>query len=133
MRPHPGADRAAGADARRVLPATVEHYLRHTGLLANFGTTVLLGFLVGVAVAGQTFYTFVVENLPYFAVLKAMGTSNARLRGVVLLQAAFVSAVGYGLGVGLAAGLGELTRAATPSWSSTCPGRCWSSPARRSC
>jgi putative ABC transport system permease protein len=89
---------------------TVEHYLRHTGLLANFGTTVLLGFLVGVAVAGQTFYTFVIENLPYFALLKAMGTSNARLRGVVLLQASLVSAVGYGLGVGLAAAFGEMTR-----------------------
>src|SRR5262249_6606302 len=64
---------------------TIDHYLRRTGLLANFGTTVFLGFVVGIAVAGQTFYTFVMENLPYFAMLKAMGTTNARLRGMILM------------------------------------------------
>jgi putative ABC transport system permease protein len=89
---------------------TVDHYLQRTGLLANFGTTVLLGFLVGIAISGQTFYTFTVENLPQFAMLKAMGAVNRRLVGMVLQQSALVGSIGYGLGVGLAAVFGELTR-----------------------
>jgi putative ABC transport system permease protein len=89
---------------------TIDHYLRRTGILLNFGTTVLLGFMVGVAISGQSFYTFTVENLPQFGMLKAMGTSNGRLMGMILLQATVVGSIGYGAGVGLAALFGELTR-----------------------
>jgi putative ABC transport system permease protein len=89
---------------------TIDHYLSRTGLLANFGTTVLLGFLVGIAISGQTFYTFTVENLAQFAMLKAMGATNRRLVAMVLGQAAIVGSIGYAMGVGLAALFGELTR-----------------------
>ena len=89
---------------------TIDHYLQRTGLLANFGTTVLLGFIVGIAISGQTFYTFTVENLPQFAMLKAMGAVNRRLVWMVLQQSVIVGGIGYGLGVGLAAVFGELTR-----------------------
>jgi putative ABC transport system permease protein len=89
---------------------TIDYALQRTGLLANFGTTVLLGFIVGIAISGQTFYTFTVENLPQFAMLKAMGAANSRLVGMILQQAATVGSIGYGLGVGLAAVFGELTR-----------------------
>lgn len=89
---------------------TVDHYLSRTGLLANFGTTVALGFLVGIAIAGQTFYNFTIENLPYYGMLKAMGVSNLRLIQMLLLQAGVITALGYSLGVGAAAIFGELTR-----------------------
>jgi putative ABC transport system permease protein len=89
---------------------TIEYALQRTGLLANFGTTVLLGFIVGIAISGQTFYTFTVENLPQFAMLKAMGAVNRRLVTMILQQAATVGSIGYGLGVGLAAMFGEMTR-----------------------
>jgi putative ABC transport system permease protein len=89
---------------------TIEHYLRHTGLLLNFASTVLLGFMVGVAISGQSFYTFTVENLPQFGMLKAMGTSDTRLVTMLLLQTAMTSGMGFGLGVGLAAAYGEATR-----------------------
>jgi putative ABC transport system permease protein len=69
-----------------------------------------LGFIVGIAISGQTFYTFTVENLPQFAMLKAMGAVNRRLVWMILQQAATVGSIGYGLGVGLAAVFGELTR-----------------------
>lgn len=88
---------------------TVEHYLRQTGLLLNFATTVLLGFMVGVAISGQSFYTFTIENLPQFGMLKAMGTSDGRLVAMLLLQTAMISGTGFGLGVGLAAAYGEAT------------------------
>ena len=51
----------------------MKYYLQHTGIPVNFGTTVLLAFLVGCAIAGQTFYLFTVENLKQFGTLKAMG------------------------------------------------------------
>jgi putative ABC transport system permease protein len=89
---------------------TVDHYLRRTGILINFGTTVLLGLLVGAAVSGQTFYIFTVENLRQFGTLKAMGATNRDLLRMILLQALVVGLIGYGLGVGLAAVFGELSR-----------------------
>ena len=52
--------------------------LRKTGIPMNFGITVLLGFIVGTAIAGQTFYLFTIENLKQFGALKAMGVGNMR-------------------------------------------------------
>jgi putative ABC transport system permease protein len=89
---------------------TISYYLRRTGIPLNFGITVSLGFIVGCAIAGQTFYTFTLENLGQFGSLKAMGVSNLRIVGMVLIQALVVGAIGYALGVGLAAVFGELTR-----------------------
>jgi putative ABC transport system permease protein len=88
---------------------TIDYYLQRTGIPVNFGITVLLGFVVGAAIAGQTFYLFTVENLKHFGALKAMGVSNIRLVGMSLLQALVVGAVGYGLGVGGAALYGVIT------------------------
>lgn len=90
---------------------TIEYYLKRTGIPMNFGITVLLGVIVGTAISGQTFYLFTVENLKQFGALKAMGTSNLRIVGMVLLQAVQVGFVGYCLGVGGAALFGHLTRA----------------------
>ena len=45
---------------------TIDYYLRYTGIPFNFGITALLGFLVGTAIAGQTFYNFTIENLKQF-------------------------------------------------------------------
>jgi putative ABC transport system permease protein len=87
---------------------TIGYYLRRTGIPINFGITVSLGFIVGCAIAGQTFYTFTLENLNQFGSLKAMGVTNLRIAGMVLLQALVVGAIGYGVGVGLAAVFGEL-------------------------
>ncbi len=89
---------------------TVVYFLRNTGIPMNFFITVFLGFVVGTAIAGQTFYLFTLENLKQFGALKAMGASNRTLMGMILLQAAVVGSVGYGLGVGLAAAFGEFSK-----------------------
>ncbi|MFT3686838.1 MAG: ABC transporter permease [Phycisphaerales bacterium] len=88
--------------------ATVDFILKETGILVNFGLAVGLGFLVGALVAGQMLYNFTLDNLRYYGALKALGTSNARLVGMVLLQASVVGVIGYGIGVGLASVLGTL-------------------------
>ena len=74
-----------------------------TGIPINFGITIVLGFVVGVAIAGQTFYLFTLENLRQFGSLKAMGLTNRRILLMILLQAFVVGLIGYGLGVGLSA------------------------------
>ena len=87
----------------------IGHYLRNTGIPVNFGITVGLGFIVGAAIAGQTFYLFTIENLKQFGSLKAMGVTNGRLIGMVLLQALAVGVMGFGIGIGLAAAFFETT------------------------
>jgi putative ABC transport system permease protein len=77
--------------------------LQKTGILVNFGITITLGFVIGMLVAGQTFYTFVLDNLRHFGALKAMGLSNGRVLWMLCLQVLLVALVGYGIGVGAAA------------------------------
>jgi putative ABC transport system permease protein len=92
---------------------TMGYYMRRTGIPINFGITVTLGFVVGAAIAGQTFYLFTIENLKQFGALKAIGVSNMRLVGMIMLQALIVSLVGYGLGVGGAVLFGIMMNAAS--------------------
>lgn len=86
-------------------------YVKNTGIPISFGTVVLLGIIVGIAIAGQTFYLFVHDNLRYLAALKAMGARTGTLAGMVLLQAFSVGFIGYGIGVGLASWFGNVVLA----------------------
>ncbi|MEO6035184.1 MAG: ABC transporter permease, partial [Verrucomicrobiota bacterium] len=81
--------------------STVIWYFRNTGIPMSFATTILLGFIVGVAIAGQTFYSFILENLRNIGALKAMGASDWLLTRMVLLQSFTVGLIGYGMGIGL--------------------------------
>lgn len=89
---------------------TVHYFLRKTGIPINFGMAIGLGFLIGVAIAGQTFYNFTLDNLRYFGTFKAMGADNDLLTKMVLLQSAIVGTLGWGLGVGAASLFGLLSR-----------------------
>ena len=82
---------------------TVLFYLQHTGIPISFGLVIVLGVVVGVAVVGLTFNTFVAENIRQYGALKAMGLSDVKLVGLVMLQGAVVGLIGYGIGLGLAA------------------------------
>lgn len=89
---------------------TLIYYVKYTGIFVNFGVAIILGFIIGTAVAGQTLYNFTVDNLPYFGVFKAMGAVRSVLIKMVLLQALFVSAIGWGIGMGAACLFGYLTQ-----------------------
>lgn len=82
---------------------TIWWFIKNTGIPISFGTTILLGFIVGVAISGQTFYTFILENLGNLGALKAMGASNGLICRMLMLQAIFVGLIGYGIGIGLSA------------------------------
>src|SRR5262247_219460 len=87
----------------------VRYYLKNTGIPVNFGITIAIALIVGTVVAGQTFYIFTIENLRQFGALKAIGVSNRRLVGLIVLQALIVAAIGYGIGLGLCGVFFEVT------------------------
>ena len=89
---------------------TRNYFMEKTGIPINFGIAVVLGFVVGTAIAGQTFYNFTLDNLRYFGALKAMGAGTALLLRMILIQSVLVGCIGYGLGVGIASFIGWAAR-----------------------
>ncbi len=87
--------------------ATIDYVIRNTGIAFSFGVVIGLGALVGILVSGLTFTLFISDNIRQFAVLKAVGTSNWRILGMVASQAVVVAFIGYGFGLGLASGFFE--------------------------
>lgn len=90
---------------------TMKYFMEKTGIPFNFGITVALGFIVGTAIAAQTFYLFTIENIKQYGALKAMGAGNLTLASMILLQAMLVSTIGFALGMGAATWFGTLASA----------------------
>ncbi len=91
-------------------------YMFETGIGTNMMLMTLISFVVGLSISGQTFYTFILENLDKFGALKAIGAKGHELISMILFQASFVALTGYGLGVGLCAGLIWVARARLPDY-----------------
>ena len=77
----------------------VDFIIQNTGIPLNFGITVALGFIVGVAIVGLTFSLFIRDNIKQFGALKAIGVTNGAIRRMVAAQAGMVGLIGYGLGL----------------------------------
>src|SRR5262249_30273633 len=88
----------------------IAYSIAHTGIPVNFGITITIALVVGTIVAGQTFYIFTIENLKQFGALKAIGVTNWRITGMILLQALMVGLIGYSIGIGMTAAFFELTK-----------------------
>jgi len=89
---------------------TINYFLKQTGIPVNFGVAILLGFIIGIAIAGQTFYNFTLDNLRYLGTFKAMGADNNLLTKMILLQSAVVGTLGWGIGIGAAALFGIVSK-----------------------
>lgn len=87
-----------------------DFFLYETGIPANFGVAVGLGFLVGIAITGLLFNQFIADNRRTFAALKAMGIRDSLLLRMVVVQAVVTGLIGFGLGVGASAGIGAMTK-----------------------
>jgi len=81
--------------------ATADYYTYKTGVGVNILTMIVISFIVGLSISGQTFYTFILENLEKFGALKAIGCKNRELVYMILFMATVTALIGYGLGVGL--------------------------------
>jgi putative ABC transport system permease protein len=71
-----------------------------TGILINFGLSVALGFIVGFSIAGQIFYIMTLENIMYYALIKAIGGTQKMILQMILVQALVVGIIGFLLGIG---------------------------------
>ncbi len=80
-----------------------DFYKYQTGMGTNILLMTVISFLVGLSISGQTFYSFVLENIDKFGALKAIGARSRILITMILFQATFVALTGFGLGVGLCA------------------------------
>jgi putative ABC transport system permease protein len=95
---------AIGYSARtkeEFMKRTEDFFIYKTGGGTNMLIMTLMSFIVGLSISGQTFYTFILENLERFGALKAIGTKSRDLIRMILFQASFTALTGYGLGVGL--------------------------------
>lgn len=79
----------------RIIKAFLE-----TGILINFGLSVALGFIVGFSIAGQIFYIMTLENLMYYALIKAVGGTQKMILQMIIIQALVVGVIGFFLGIG---------------------------------
>jgi putative ABC transport system permease protein len=93
-----------------------DFYKFQTGLGINVFLMTVISFIVGLSISGQTFYSFVIENLEKFGALKAIGAKGRELTLMILTQAFCTCTLGYGLGVGLATLVMVLARMRLPDY-----------------
>lgn len=77
-------------------------WTRNQPVGAVFGLGFVVGFLIGLAICYQVLYTDVVDQLPQFATLKAMGYRDGFLRALAVRRGALLAV--FALAVGLPAG-----------------------------
>ncbi len=94
-------------------------YVFQTGMGTNILIMTVISFIVGLSISGQTFFTFILENLERFGALKAIGTRSRELVGMVLFQASFTALAGYGLGIGLCTTLITIAKMRLPDYFAT--------------
>ena len=92
------------------------YYLYKTGLGTNILIMTLISFIVGLSIAGQTFYTFVLENLEEFGALKAIGAKEHEIIKMIFFQSMVVGFLGYGLGILLSTTLIALAKLRLPEY-----------------
>ncbi|HUK40513.1 MAG TPA: ABC transporter permease, partial [Candidatus Acidoferrales bacterium] len=95
---------------------TADFFIYKTGGGTNILIMTAISLIVGLSISGQTFYTFILENLERFGALKAIGIKSRDLVGMILFQATFTAMTGYGLGVGLCVSLIWLAKLRLPSY-----------------
>jgi putative ABC transport system permease protein len=96
----------------------IKYYMYKTGFGTNILIMTLISFLVGLSIAGQTFYTFVLENIEKFGALKAIGAKKNMLIKMILFQAVVVGFLGFGFGVLLSSSLIGLAKLRLPDYAS---------------
>ena len=96
-----------------------DYYTYKTGIGTNILLMTVIAFIVGLSISGQTFYTFILENLEKFGALKAIGAKGRELIYMILFMATFTALTGYGLGIGLVTLMIEIFRSQLPNYAAT--------------
>ena len=93
-----------------------DFYTYQTGIGTNILMMTVISFIVGLSISGQTFYTFILENLEKFGALKAIGAKGRELVYMILFMATFTALTGYGLGIGLVTLMITIARYRLPNY-----------------
>ena len=93
-----------------------DFYTYQTGIGTNILLMTVIAFVVGLSISGQTFYTFILENLEKFGALKAIGAKGRELVYMIMFMATFTALTGYGLGVGLVSLMIWIARSRLPNY-----------------
>ena len=113
------------AQLQQALPASIQVLTREeliqkevayyeadpSGVVLNFGA--MMGFIVGVIVVYQVLYSDVLEHLPEYATLKAMGFADGALLRVVLQEAMILAVLGFVPGCAASVGVYSLLSSLT--------------------
>lgn len=86
---------------KKQLESRIANHFLKTGILINYGISVLLGMIIGFSIAGQIFYIMTIQSLGYYALIKALGGTEKMLLKMILFQALVVGTIGYVLGTGV--------------------------------
>ncbi len=78
---------------------SVNFWMTRTGLGISFGAATLLGLLVGLVMVGQTLYALVLDRLPEYGTLKAMGATESQIYQLVAFQATALALAGSVIGL----------------------------------
>jgi len=93
-----------------------DFYTYQTGIGTNILMMTVISFIVGLSISGQTFYTFILENLEKFGALKAIGAKGYELVYMILFMATVTALTGYGLGIGLVTLMISVARSRLPGY-----------------
>lgn len=66
-----------------------------TGVGFSFLLTIIISFLVGILIVGQTIYNSTMEHIKEFGTLKAMGADNSDIYKIIISQAMINALIGY--------------------------------------
>ncbi len=78
---------------------SVNFWMTRTGLGISFGAATLLGLFVGLVMVAQTLYALVLDRLPEYGTLKAIGANEAQIFNLLLSQAIVLAVIGSLIGL----------------------------------
>jgi len=74
---------------------TRRYWAVETGVGFSFMLTIIISFLVGMLIVGQTIYNSTMEHIKEFGTLKAIGASNFEIYKIIFSQAMINALLGY--------------------------------------
>jgi putative ABC transport system permease protein len=76
-----------------------DYWMKRTGIGISFGTSTLLGMLVGLVMVAQSLYAMSLDHIHDYATLKAIGAEDRNIFSVVMTQALAIASCGTIAGV----------------------------------
>ena len=74
---------------------TRRYWAIETGVGFSFLLTIIISFLIGMLIVGQTIYNSTMEHIKEFGTLKALGASNSEIYRIIFSQALINALAGY--------------------------------------